>query len=231
MKRAIATILFCLLLWARAQAASKDAVIRIPSHGASGTVIATAPGRSLVLGCAHMFTGGMARKPLVFDVPSPSPGGQVRVGTRLLAVDYHADLSLMELNAGPLAYVCPVAPAGFQPGTCLSVGYDEMRFPAQVHLAHIVWSDRQMTYTLEKPWHGRSGGGLIDEQSGYLVGVVQGYEGWSSGRGIYVSHASVLSFLQRHQQIGQEWRPARPRMEHRIGAPQRDLLGACPGST
>src|SRR5207237_3382704 len=34
------------------------AVVRIKSHGASGTVIATAPGKSWILSCCHMFFGG-----------------------------------------------------------------------------------------------------------------------------------------------------------------------------
>jgi Trypsin-like peptidase domain len=224
-------VLFCLLLWERGQAGSKDAVIRIPSHGASGTVVLTTRGRSLILGCAHMFAGEMARKPLVFDVPSPSPGGPRQVGTRVLAIDDRADLSLMELNAGPLNYVCPVAPAGFRPGTCLSVGYDEMRLPAQARLAHVVESGSQMTYTREKPWHGRSGGALIDEQSGYLVGVVLGYEGQPNGRGIYVSHAAVLSFLGRHRGRSQEPQLAQPRLEYRLRPPQVAPLGLCPGGT
>jgi hypothetical protein len=196
MKKAILTALICLLLWVQAQAGSEDAVIRIPSHGASAVIIATEPGRSLILGCAHMFSG--APRPLVFDVPSPAPRGELHVGTRVLAIDHAADLSLMELNAGPLA-VCPIAPAGFQPGVCLSVGYDEMRFPAQVRVTYIVDGDGQTSFTRQKPWHGRSGGALIEQQSGYLVGVVRGYEDGPGGRGIYASHASVLSFLGRHE--------------------------------
>jgi hypothetical protein len=230
-KQAILTVFVCLLLWGRAPAASKDAVIRIPSHGASGTIIATASGRTLILGCAHMLRGRMADKPLVFDVPSPSPGVPLHVGTRVLAVDYAADLSLMELNAGPLAYVCPIAPAGFRPSVCLSVGYDEMRLPAQVRLARITGSDSEMTYTRERPWHGRSGGALIDEQSGYLVGVVIGYEAPPNGRGIYVSHASILSFVERHGRWDREWRPARRHIEYRLTPPEPSPFTLCPGGT
>jgi broad specificity phosphatase PhoE len=56
------------------------------------------------------------------------------------------------------------------------------------------------SYTREKPWHGRSGGGLVDVEARCLVGVVQGYEVWPTQRGLYVSHAAILRFLNAHWQ-------------------------------
>src|SRR5262249_28648624 len=76
--------------------------------------------------------------------------------------------SLLELNDGPLYYVCPVAPAGHRPGRCVSVGYDEMRLPARKASASLLGSDRGITFTREMPWHGRSGGALIDLDAGRL---------------------------------------------------------------
>ena len=45
------------------------------------------------------------------------------------------------------------------------------------------------------PWHGRSGGALIDRDAGCLIGVVQGYEIGGERRGLYVSHEAILKFL------------------------------------
>jgi hypothetical protein len=112
-----------------------------------------------------------------------------------LAVDYGLDLSLLELNDGPLDFVCPVAPSGHRPSRCLSVGYDEMRLPARRASASLLGSDRGITFTREIPWHGRSGGALIDRDAGCLIGVVQGYEIGGERRGLYVSHEAILKFL------------------------------------
>src|SRR5262249_49877161 len=51
-----------------------DAVVRLPSHGASGTVIHTANGRSLILSCAHAFEGKARMTPVTLDVPCLRPG-------------------------------------------------------------------------------------------------------------------------------------------------------------
>jgi hypothetical protein len=54
--------------------------------------------------------------------------------------------------------------------------------------------------TREAPWHGRSGGPLIDPDKGYLLGTVIGYESTPAaarreiGPGIYTSHSAVLRF-------------------------------------
>jgi len=60
--------------------------------------------------------------------------------------------------------------------------------------ATITRSGANWTITREPPWHGRSGGGLIDSR-GYLVGVVHAYEDPVAGPGIHVSHASIVRFL------------------------------------
>jgi hypothetical protein len=172
-------------------------VVCLPSHGASGTVIHTESGRSLILSCAHAFEGKARTTPVTLDVPCLRPGPPRKGRIRLLAVDYALDLSLLELNDGPLDYVCPVAPAGHRPGRCLSVGYDEMRLPARRASASLIGSDRGITFTREMPWHGRSGGALIDRDNGYLIGVVQGYEVGGARRGLYVSHEAILKFLRK----------------------------------
>jgi hypothetical protein len=172
-----------------------DAVVRLPSHGASGTVIHTEKGRSLILSCAHAFEGTARTTPVTLDVPRLRPGPPRPGRIRLLAVDYALDLSLLELNDGPLDFVCPVAPVDHRPGRCVSVGYDEMRLPARRASASLLGSDRGITFTREIPWHGRSGGALIDRDAGCLIGVVQGYEVGGERRGLYVSHEAIVKFL------------------------------------
>ena len=182
------------------------AVVMLPSHGVSATVIHTQAGKSLLLGCAHGYRGNDRHKPMRFEFPAPLPGQPQRVGSRLLAVDYDLDLSLVELGAGPVAYVCPVAPRGAPHSRqVVSIGYDEMQQPPQMR--PITWLEAHgpIWQTRERPWHGRSGGGLVDVGSGLLIGVCSGYSGPRDHReirpgshGIYVSHAAICDFLERH---------------------------------
>lgn len=177
-----------------------NAVVRLPSHGASATVIETRPGYSLLLGCAHAFEGKDRTKPIHVDVPTAQAGAAKQVVIRLLTVDYQADLSLVELHDGPLV-VAPVAPAGHKPsGNVLSIGYDEMKWPFQVRPATILGTADPTTFTRERPWHGRSGGALLDAEHGCVIGVVQGYETAGQRRGVYVSHATILRFLAKQKQ-------------------------------
>lgn len=196
---------YCILVATQARADYKAAVVRLPSHGCSGTVIATSAGQSLILSCAHAFQGSDRNKPLAVDAPCPAPGAAQKVGVQLLAVDHQADLSLIRLNAGPLPYVAPVAPSGARPAVCWSVGYDEMKLPPTMRVVRIKGYEGSRTLTYERPWHGRSGGGLFAQQSGYLVGVVSGYTGpptrhevFPGSVGIYASHSAILRFLNRH---------------------------------
>jgi hypothetical protein len=199
-------IVLLALCWASsAEAQSQYSVVRISSHGGSGTVIQTGEGRSLILSAAHMFKGRDRSKRMTFDMPSPQPGPAQRIESRLLATDEAADLALIQVDVGPLPYVCPVAPATIRPGICLSVGFDSMQIPPQCRETHIIGGQGCITTTREKPWHGRSGGALIDQQTGYLVGVVSGY---SRTEGIYVSHSAVLSFLSGgRSQPADSWHP------------------------
>jgi hypothetical protein len=211
----IRPLVLLLLLWARVLSAQTpaaepaQAAVRIQSHGASAMVIATAPGKSWLLSCGHMFLDEQGRpspalraKRLVLDGP-PQPQARF-AGTRparLLACDHDLDLSLIELDNGPFAYV-PVAPPGHRPGKrLLSIGYDEMRWPVTQKSATFLGTKGNTTYTRERPWHGRSGGGLIDREAHVLVGVVQGYELNGARRGLYVSQEAILSFLAKHMPV------------------------------
>lgn len=177
------------------------AVVRLPSHGASATIIETRRGRTLLLGCGHAFAGLGRRKPLVADVPASHPVDvPKRAGVHLLDVDYDLDLSLVVVDDGPMEFSVAVADPGHTPGPhLLSVGYDEMLWPAQSNAVHLAALTSIVTFTWERPRHGRSGGGLFDVDAGCLIGVVQGYELTAPGRGMYVSHAAILRFLARQQ--------------------------------
>lgn len=178
------------------------ATVHIKSHGASGTVIASEAGRSWVLGCAHMFTDGWGEpsaaereRPLAIDAPLQAYAQRKKSPARLLGWDYDLDLSLIEIDHGPFHYI-PTAPAGHEAGHLLwSCGYDNGRWPVTRQLVTILASRGWTTFTREKPWHGRSGGGLIDGRARVLIGVVQAYEVGPGGRGVYVSHRAVLKFL------------------------------------
>jgi hypothetical protein len=204
-------LIVCLVVFGTAQAQYEQfipadpqlAVVRIMSHGASGTFIATQPGRSWILSCGHMFTDRQMRpsaaarnKPLWIDAcVMYGPAGPAKA--RVLAVDYDADLSLIQLDKGPCHYL-PVDQSPNRMRKLVSCGYDEMKWPCLMKPATCLSSADGTIYTREKPWHGRSGGGLIDAESHTLIGVVQGYETTGQRRGIYVSRQAVKAFLEKN---------------------------------
>lgn len=203
MKPSVLTTLFLFTVTGVSVGATKDSVVMIPSHGGSGSVIATGQGWTLILSCGHMFEDKKdLLHPITLEMPVPINGSPQKVGVRVVRVDLDSDLSLIQLNYGPVTYVSPVAPAGFSPGLCLSVGYDDMKKPGTWRPAEIVYSTTKYTFTKQRPWHGRSGGGLLDQRTGYLVGVVSGYQGpknhlerFGNYKGVYASHQSILNFL------------------------------------
>src|SRR5262245_41615811 len=81
---------------------SANAVVRIPAHGASATVIETRQGHTLLLGCAHAFEGSDRQRAIHLDVPATNAGKPRQAAIRLLDVDYQTDLSLIFLQDGPL---------------------------------------------------------------------------------------------------------------------------------
>jgi hypothetical protein len=82
----------------QSRAELSKAVVRLPSHGASATVIETANGRTVLLGCGHAFQGANRNKAIVVDMPCTHPGPPLRVGVKLLKVDGMA-LPAAERNA------------------------------------------------------------------------------------------------------------------------------------
>jgi len=202
------------------------AVIAIRSHGCSGTVIATGPGWSDVLSCAHMFYANdghsISQERLHAALHTCGPAQPYartgRCEAHLVRVDYRRDLSLIRIDNGPY-YCCPVAPAGYQPSRrLLSVGYDEMRWPAQQRWADVLSVQGDHVFTRQMPWHGRSGGGLLDPQGQCLVGVVEAYETPPPHRGLYVSLQAVHEFLAECRATATSPTP-RPRSHALIAAP------------
>lgn len=182
------------------------AMVRIQSHGASATAIATTANKTWILGCAHMLmdkSGNLDRdlynKVLKMDgPPQPNAVNQGKANARIVAYDLKLDLTLIELDNGPF-HCIPVAKKGFKPSKNIrSLGYDSMAWPVAHKAVTILLSEGDTTYTREKPWHGRSGGALVDADAGVLIGVVQGYELWPNERGLYVSHDAILRFLEKH---------------------------------
>src|SRR5262245_61724582 len=193
------------------------AVVRIPSHGGSGVVFSTSSRGTWVLSAAHMFRS--QGKPIRLEAPWPTrTSGPMRAGVRLVAVSRGADLALVFLPVGPVPYFAPLPPEGHRPSAdCVSVGFDAGK--PQMRPARVVSSRKGEVLTAERPWHGRSGGGLIERQTGYLVGICSGYTGgrgprgpggppgsdpgfemWerSGGRGIYVSALAARQFVVPH---------------------------------
>jgi len=208
-----------LLFASVAMAGPIDAVVRLPGLGCSATVIYTDAQHSYLLGCAHGFDGHNTSAPLKVDFPVPQGwpvGTNQRAWKRLVYQDKKLDIALIEVQ-GPFPYVCPVAPPGYVPGrNIVSVGYDEMRLPVTTRRATLlgssvpmgrgVASDPSITFTREPPWHGRSGGNLLDLDTGQLIGVCSAYAGPPrlakqedprGGPGIYCSVRAIQGFLQR----------------------------------
>jgi hypothetical protein len=228
-----------LFLWAGLASAFEPASdpalasVRIKSHGASGTIIATQKGKSWILGCAHMHLDSFGRpseesrkKELRIDGPNQPYADNKKAKARLLAWDHELDLSLIEIDNGPFYYV-PVAKQGHKPGAKIrSVGYDDMKWPVTNAVATLLSQGPRWTYAVEKPWHGRSGGGLIDVEGRVLVGVVHGYEVKKDGRGIYVSHEAVLQFLAKHGKSAPVQPPSPPPLPQfqELSRPRLQLL-------
>lgn len=199
-------VIVALVFWGAscAGAAPWDAEVRITSHGASGTVISSSPGRSLILSCAHMFLDergvrpdpALLSKKLVIDGHAPVNTGPWGIVARVVKVDYARDLSLIELSC-ELPYVTPVSRVQAAQRNVLSTGFDKMTWPVTVRRATLTRCQGDQCNTAEAPIPGRSGGGLLDADSGTLIGVCTGFEvvNRRPGQGIYVSLAAITTFL------------------------------------
>ncbi len=249
----MASSLLLLTFVGRIVAGPVDAVVRMPTHGCSATVIYTDSQHSYLLGCAHAYDGSHGQKRMKFDFPCPygwPTGTDQRAWQRVVAADKKLDIALVEVQ-GPFPYVCPVATPQYQGGrNIVSVGYDEMKMPVTARRATLlgssvaigrgVMADPTITFTREPPWHGRSGGSLIDLDTGQLVGVCSAYAGPPmlakredprGGPGIYCSVKAIQGFLARcgwstgqqmQQQLYQQPQPqyAMPQYQQQYAQPQ-----------
>jgi hypothetical protein len=184
------------------------AVACVPSHGGSATFIATFPpdadhpqGVSYLLSCAHLLEDGGADKSISITAPATSGRQQpIRCRPRFVASDKQVDLSLICMDYGPVPYVTPVAPRGHRvPNAAVSCGYDHLRWPGRRDCVSIFQITATEIWTHEKPIPGRSGGGLLDPQTGHVIGVclarieIRGNP--SAGRGVFCSLAAIHRFL------------------------------------
>jgi hypothetical protein len=175
-----------------------DAVVAITSHGCSGTVIATGPEETWLLTCGHAFRGQDRSRPLAIDVPSPAGSPSRRPGSRpsIFKLSEEDDLCLIRLGVGPLPYFLPVAEQQPAVGARVyAVGYVRMEKPATTQTTRLVAIGEHWQNTYTKPIPGMSGGPLVDEQGGGLVGTCTGYEAGRGGRGMFVRLALIRRFL------------------------------------
>lgn len=229
MKRLVLGLCALLLGVCPVYADPADAVVKITvpmgrqNSCGSGTVIQSGPAHSLVLTCAHLWSDESERpdpyayqRQILLDAPAPSRGPNQKVGVRLLAIDYKTDLALIQVGA-QLPWECKIAPAGTHASHCLSAGYDHaqlpgFRVPVTPAGTHDGW-----TWTRQIPQDGRSGGALIDADTGKLVGVCHGYR-FGPGiptEGMYVPLVHITAFLEKYGGGGSGGQPlveARPRV-------------------
>lgn len=122
-------------------------------------------------------------------MPSRRAGAK-RVGIRVVRIDRELDLALLY---GPGQLTTHSVQVGRRQGTTLvSMGYDSGRVPVTVDVTGHRGTNGPFLLTVRKPWHGRSGGPLVNASTGKLVGVVVGY---TAREGVAVSLRTVRRFL------------------------------------
>ena len=164
----------------------------------SGTVIASRPGRAIVLTCGHIFR-------------SYQPGGRIEVETfgdgaprlspaTLIGFDEKSDVGLLALECSEVIPASHLAPGGIAAGDrVISVGCDGGKAPTRqnhvVQRVPAVVGPNNFSCT-GQPQLGRSGGGCFDAK-GRLVGVV-----WSRSEkppeGIYTAIEPIEALLEKH---------------------------------
>lgn len=224
------------------------AVVEIPSHGLSGTIIHTEGpregwprGRTLILTAAH---AGDFNKPPRVGMPTVSgAGAPIKCSPRWAAWDTNADLAIAELQYGPVPHVVRIAPNGFTPsGAAWMYGYgaksDSDRpysatgRPGEKVAAQIAGNEGTRYEVRPAPIPGRSGGGLVDRPSGFLVGVcstreLDRFQRPTGVRGWFVSLAAIHRFMEGPG--GNAISGNAPRETPRQPRPLQFLTPSCPG--
>lgn len=152
----------------------KDA--RAVDYG-SGTVIASRPGKALVLTCWHVFRDFDRDAAVEIDLFPNGPAGEPKTfAGKLVTSDEKADVALVSFEGCGLIAVSPLVPADRFPAQgdhVWSVGCGNGEPPTkQQHRVTRInpYEGPDATECTEMPVVGRSGGGLFDRE-GRVIGV------------------------------------------------------------
>lgn len=194
-------------------------LVRRGNSQGSGTIVASLEGETLILTAAHVIRGSgpitveLHRYNLGIERMPARPGKWPRkIDAVQVAVDNSADVAIIRLSdLVALPYVAKLGTDDLDAPTnnkLTSVGIDlgTKLSSWNTRLIEYIWlalnesgTERRFLVTAVVPEHGRSGGGLYDNNS-KLVGVCIGHAELLKGRrmGIFSSVANVRDLLRRH---------------------------------
>ena len=195
-------------------------LIRRGTSQGSGTIIASLDGETLILTAAHVIRGHgpilveLHRYNLGVEHLPTSPGKWPRqVPAEQVASDTAADIAIVRVrNMVALPFVARLGAGDEDPSSntdLTSVGIDlgAKLSSWKTHLVEVLWfelnesgTDRPFLVTARIPEHGRSGGGLFD-QNGKLVGVCVGHAELVKGKrmGVFSSVDNVRELLRENE--------------------------------
>ena len=174
----------------------------------SGTVVASRPGRAIIVSCAHVVRG--VDEDSRIEVDTFFEGRPRTYVGRLVGVDAEADVSVLEVPTADAWPAVRVASAGHAPresDAVLSIGCGGGKPPTKQSLRITAinrWNGPANIECTGLPIVGRSGGGLFDAR-GELVGVcinADDQPGEADDRGIYAGLAAVHDLLDKVQMSG-----------------------------
>ena len=148
----------------------------------TGVIVGTEPGYFWVLTASHCVSdGGPVAVHLIWRDGKSHPG-KSWAPKQLVARIRSDDVALLKIKRdGPVPGALPIRPDLFEPpAPVLSLGCDNAEYPWMWE-GNIIGTQADSWVTDVQPWHGRSGGPLIDQQ-GYVVGICSAYSG---NRGVF----------------------------------------------
>ena len=189
--------------------------IEVPDAGGvqfgSGTVIASRPGRSVVLSCGHVFKNH--RPGGAITIYSWASGSPRPYPARLITADAVREVGLLEVDTPdplPFSRLAPLDPGLARGDAVQSVGSADQAAPTKQNhrvLDLDLFTGPSTVACSGQPVEGRSGGGLFDAR-GELVGVCWAREE-TPPRGIYTA-ASVVHDVLDEADLS-DLHPPRPR--------------------